>query len=445
MTLYEPQFRIPDEREVEIAEAMKESKSSYTFHEYQNQRIELKIIRLDVNLPTYRLKNFRTYADQLKYIQDTNVADDFFATGQENESAQRVQHDILVKFAEQGRSNSIVPIKVQLETEEQREPLLITSHGVVVNGNRRLAAMRELYIEDPSQYRQFSHIDCAVLPSNVTPQEILEIEVRLQMRADTKLPYSWISECSAIRELMNSGKTNSQVAELMSKKPKDVETSLKALIEVDLFLKDWLNRANHYEIVEDSEQAFKDLARAVAGLEEGELLDMKRRIAWVLFSNPEELAAERLYSFNFSFNEATSDVIDSLAQQLSIDLTASEPTKKLDDTDDDMELDFSEIGSDNRKNGSGRSLENLIAAIDDTNPNRREHIKTTLIAVCNSIYEQRKQHKTGNQALDYIKRANSSLMSADLSKADSSTYEAIGEQLEAIGKRVKALQNSLKQ
>ena len=93
----------------------------------------------------------------------------------------------------------------ELETEEQREPLLITMNGVVVNGNRRLAAMRELFTERPGEFKHFSHVDCAVLPASITPHEMRETEVRLQMRPETKLPYGWIDGSIAIQEMIDSG------------------------------------------------------------------------------------------------------------------------------------------------------------------------------------------------------------------------------------------------
>ena len=152
------------------------------------------------------MANYRTRTTQFKYIHDHKIADDFFSAGQENESAQQAQHDILTFFAKQGRSTSVSPIITELETEEQREPLLITDSGVVVNGNRRLAAMRELFSERPVEFKHFSHVDCSVLPAGVPPEEIREIEVRLQMRPETKLPYGWIDESIAVWEMIDSGK-----------------------------------------------------------------------------------------------------------------------------------------------------------------------------------------------------------------------------------------------
>ena len=53
----------------------------------------------------------------------------------------------------------------------------------------------------------------------------------------------------------------------MKKKKKDVERMARALNEVDIYLKDWLRKPGEYRLVEDAEQFFNDLAKALDGVE----------------------------------------------------------------------------------------------------------------------------------------------------------------------------------
>lgn len=437
MAIYQPSVRAPHERETVIDAAEGESSDTHTFYEYQNQQNELPVVRLEISLPIYRMSNFRTRGAQLKHIHAHDAADDFFSAGQENESAQDAQHKILVDFAKEGRSSSIVPIMDQLKEEEQREPLLITCGGVVVNGNRRLAAMRELFTGDPVRFSSFSHVDCAVLPGNVTPAEMLEIEVRLQMRAETKLPYGWIEESIAIREMVSAGRSHRDVAGLMKKKPKGVKTAERALTEVEIYLKDWERQPYRYELVQDAQQVFTDLAKAVDGVE-GDMLEMKRRIAWALISADPKRLDGRLYGYNFSFEEKTDEVIGALSERLSIDLTG--PASREDDGDDDGGLDI-DLGED--EGDSGTSLQNLIDAFDDSDLARREALAGELIDVCDSIRELAKEENVGNQALNAISAAHRQLLNADLTSADPGTYDSIRAQLEGIRKRIEALDVTL--
>lgn len=430
--MYKVSTQAPHERLEIIAEAEKNSKESYPFYEYQNTRTDLPIIRIDSGLPIYRMANYRTRVAQLKYIHDQKCTDDFFSAGQENDSAQQAQHEILTVFAKRGKGeSSISPIMTELESESQRDPLLITSSGVVVNGNRRLAAIRELFTDRPGEFKHFSHVDCAVLPSNVTAEEIREIEVRLQMRPETRLPYGWIDQAIAIREMYEAQKSDDYISELLKKKPKECQRSARALTEVDIYLKEWVHEAGEYQLVEDAEQFFNDLAKALENIE-GEALEIRRRIAWTLLSSPSMLS-RRLYDYNFSFDKKTNDVISSLADRLSIDLTPAEPDN---DEDDDIEINVPTGGEDD-----DFSLEALIEAFDD--PDQREQIAEDLVEVCDSIWDQTRQTAVGKQALNAIQAANSKLLGVDISKADPSTFGAIQAQLETSKATVEKLEDTL--
>lgn len=434
--MYQTNTKVPHERQTLIGDAARDSKEKHTIYEYKNKRTELPVIRLDITVPIYRMANYRTRTAQLKYIHDHKVAHDFFSAGQENELAQQAQHNILTYFAKQGRSTSVSPIITELETEEQREPLLITDRGVVVNGNRRLAAIRELFAERPGEFKHFSHVDCAVLPASVTPEEVREIEVRLQMRPETKLPYGWIDESIAVQEMIGSGKKADYVADLMKKKKKDVERMARALTEVDIYLKDWLREPGEYQLVEDAEQYFNDLAKALDGVE-GDALEAKRRIAWALVSNSGNLK-RRIYDYNFSFDKKTDEVIAALSDRLSIDLSPKVGPADNDGNDIDDQLDI-DLGDDDDDNEI--SLEAFIEAFDDLS--QRDVTANELIDVCDWIWEQGREDTIGQQALKAIQTANSKLMSVDLSKADTTTYAAIEAQLSAVIGRADALKAAL--
>ncbi len=198
------------EREAQIALACQNPIEMSAFHEYQNATQPLPVVRLPIELPIYRMANGRTRTDQLKYIRQHKKPSDFFRAGQENQESQQAQHDLLDRFSKEGTA-SIIPIADVLAEGRQTDEILITSAGVVVNGNRRLAAMRELYAPGEPAYQGFSHVRCRVLPVGVSDKEIKEIEVRLQMQPETKLPYTWVNEALTIRDLMDNGFSKEEI------------------------------------------------------------------------------------------------------------------------------------------------------------------------------------------------------------------------------------------
>src|ERR1700722_13866982 len=144
MTKYQIKLTPRSEREAVIQKRLEASTEKDTLWDFRGDKATtLKVVSLPVDLLIYRVDNCRTYSEQSDPIDKDGFDKNYFAKGQELSTAQGAQHAILLKLAK--KETSVSPIIRVLETEGQRYPLLITSTGVVVNGNRRLSAMRELY------------------------------------------------------------------------------------------------------------------------------------------------------------------------------------------------------------------------------------------------------------------------------------------------------------
>ena len=109
-------------------------------------------------------------------------------------------------------------LKTNLEEEGQRDAGVITRAGLLVNGNTRAAALRDI----GKQY-----IRAAVLPGDATQQEIDELELRLQMKRDLKQEYTFTNELLFVDELITRyNRSHEQIAlELRwatSRSPKDL-------------------------------------------------------------------------------------------------------------------------------------------------------------------------------------------------------------------------------
>lgn len=409
----------PALREAQIKSSVQASNETQDFYDFRNTKTELVRVRLPQEHLLYRMENFRTFTDQHAYLLRENKPSDFFLSGQENESVQQIQHTILSSLARKGRENSVVPVIDVLRTERQREPLLITHRGIVVNGNRRLAGMRELLDEDEGLFAEFNYVTCLVLPEDATPRDIVEIEAGLQARPETKLDYDWIGDCQLVRRMLELGWTEKQLAERLKRRPQEIRNSLAALTEADLYLKDWLKAEGEYTRVRESEQFFKDLPGALAGKEQA-LADASRVIAWTLHDNRDQLD-ERLYAFNSAFGKQASEVLDRMSTELGVALELHE-----DPGDGDFSVDIEEA----QDEPSYQPILNLLRDKD-----HREEAVETLIDISRGVIEEERGKKKGTAALKSVGAANARLMEVDLSRADRSTYHAIERQLDQIQKR----------
>lgn len=107
-----------------------------------------------------------------------------------------------------------IALRDNLETFGQKDPGLITVEGVVVNGNTRCAALREL--TEP-------HIRVAVLPESATWDDINEVELSLQLRKEYRRDYSYINQLLAINEQLERGRAPEDIARQFHIKTKTLD------------------------------------------------------------------------------------------------------------------------------------------------------------------------------------------------------------------------------
>lgn len=94
-------------------------------------------------------------------------------------------------------------LRDDLESFGQRDPGLITNTGVLVNGNTRCAALRELGEK---------YIRVGVLPDSSTWDDINTVELSLQLRKEQKRDYSYINRLIAIEEQLNNSRRPEDIA-----------------------------------------------------------------------------------------------------------------------------------------------------------------------------------------------------------------------------------------
>ncbi|WEK43279.1 MAG: hypothetical protein P0Y64_18490 [Candidatus Sphingomonas colombiensis] len=421
-------IKAPATREAQIRSSIAASQEKQDFYDFRHERTELPRVRIPQDLLLYRMENFRTFTDQQEYLAKEALLANFFHAGQENETVQQIQHGLLATLAKRGRADSVVPVIDVLRTEKQREPLLITYRGVVVNGNRRLAAMRELMDEDEVANHAFNAVTCLVLPEDASPDDIIEVEAGLQGRPETKLDYDWIGDGQLIKRLFEIGWTERQMTDRLRRKPTEIRNSLAALTEANLYLKDWRNAEGQYTLVRDSEQFFKDLPSHVQK-KDTDLANASRAIAWTLHDHRDSLN-ERLYAFNIAMGGKAADVLDRLSAELGISLSKPEALEDNGDFLVDIEESDDEVFY--------QPIVDLLG-----NEDKRQEAVETLIDICRTVIEEERGKKTGTVALKAIGAANARLMEVDLSRADPSSYHAIGRQLEQITSRVSSLTEQL--
>ena len=249
-----------DDRKLELNRleklARENSKRTHSIY-FQGENHYLPVFKVDIEFPLFRMENGRTRRKQLEFVHNFptrkgDLADPSSAV------AQTIQLGILQDMAEEADL-------LNLLKEGQHEPLLLRHDGYVVNGNRRLAAMR-LLRSNPEKYKtsvDFSYVDVARLP-HIEEKEIRRIEQRLQMSQDGKADYNWVDELLTIQaNIADYGMTVEDLRKDMKKRARTIENQIRMLKLVDLYLEK-LDKKSQYFVVQGDEQAFKTLAQGYA-------------------------------------------------------------------------------------------------------------------------------------------------------------------------------------
>ena len=91
----------------------------------------------------------------------------------------------------------------ELDDVGQREPGIVSPHGILVDGNTRAAALIDLGVQN---------IRVGVLPEDTSRQDINAVELSLQLRKDRRRDYSYINRLIAIDEELGRGRSEADVA-----------------------------------------------------------------------------------------------------------------------------------------------------------------------------------------------------------------------------------------
>ncbi|WP_331284001.1 hypothetical protein [Streptomyces sp. H39-S7] len=94
-------------------------------------------------------------------------------------------------------------LKESLDQFGQNDPGLVTHYGVLVNGNTRAAALREIGAQS---------MRVGVLPESFTWADINAVELSLQLRKDHRRDYSYINRLLAMEEQASLGRTPEAIA-----------------------------------------------------------------------------------------------------------------------------------------------------------------------------------------------------------------------------------------
>lgn len=158
--------------------------------------IDVPIDRLYFNPATHRIRAQRTHNP----ARDAALDSDPFSAASQGYLLELLQAE---PKNPKRRDPDFDELLKSLKEFGQNEPGLITHHGVLVNGNTRAAALRELGVQS---------MRVGVLPKGTTWDDINKVELSLQLRPDNRREYSYINRLLAMEEQALLGRSPGVIA-----------------------------------------------------------------------------------------------------------------------------------------------------------------------------------------------------------------------------------------
>ncbi|MBP1242148.1 hypothetical protein ABID92_000025 [Frigoribacterium sp. PvP120] len=221
---------------------------------WQRANKELDLVELPIDWVRFSTQNHRTRAEQEAEIAKRANAN-LFSADPLGSLAQSVQYSIL-----RGQAG-FQDLKNDLISRGQQEPAVVTAEGVLINGNRRAAALRSMYEDDDEITAKY--VQCLVLPSDASGAELIDLETELQIARDFKEEYGWVNEALLVEELFERENLDyARVANRMHREVQVVRSLHEKLQQVHQLVA-LSSGARQYIDFEANESAFDELAKHI--------------------------------------------------------------------------------------------------------------------------------------------------------------------------------------
>ena len=215
---------------------------------------ELPVVQVEVDWVRLSTLNHRTRAEQLQAIHLSGRAD-LFTADPLGTDAQVAQYKILCS------QRGFEDLKKDLLERRQQEPAVVSAEGILINGNRRVAALRSLYHDE--HCLESRYVRCLLLPEDATGEELVDLEAELQIAKDFKEEYTWVNEAMLIEELYErEGRDFAHVSRKMHRDEKGVRALYEKLQQLHQLVALSKGTKLHIDFVEN-ESAFDELAKHI--------------------------------------------------------------------------------------------------------------------------------------------------------------------------------------
>jgi hypothetical protein len=235
-------------------------------------KVDLPIYQIDIERLHFNIANGR-YADRMIRLQRENPG--VVIDASKPEWKEKIEKMLAGEHRDTQRDKVAFQELVEdLKKREQLRPGVVLAGGGVIDGNRRLAALRRLWKE--AHDNRFRYFDAAILPADTDREDRWRIEAGMQLGKNDRWDYSPINELLKIRdgvqmyeEKIADGELPAEpnsfklvARELYGKTEQDIREMTERLALMDEYL-EAQKASGEYDRIGDSSEDFLEACKAL--------------------------------------------------------------------------------------------------------------------------------------------------------------------------------------
>lgn len=157
--------------------------------------MELEVCHIPIEHLYFNIENGR-YADRMLRLKHENAGKEI--DPRQEEWKEKIEKMLAGEHKDTGADKAAFDKLIEdIKNRTQLRPGVVTMDGGVIDGNRRLAALRRLNHETREKFRTF---DGVILPKNTTPEDRWRIEAGIQLGVNERWNYSPVNELLKVRD-----------------------------------------------------------------------------------------------------------------------------------------------------------------------------------------------------------------------------------------------------
>jgi len=361
---------------------------------YKGAQEDLPVVRVNPNLLLLNPNNSRLRA-QLEDIPEKLTVH----AEPKSEAAQIIISDLLRETVEYKR------LKDQLSEFGQEKPGLVARDGLLINGNTRVVALRDLGVDG---------VDVAVLPPDATSKDYFDIETALQLTNWVHQDYTFTNQLLMMKAHLDAGVTKKDLGKKLKwrRAVSKVEQYMRMLQMINEVRKK-SNPTLKFSVFDSKKEHLKDLdekyesLKSQGKIQEAESLKWTRLYAILLGINKDQvraMEADFIIDEVEKRGESDSDAIKYLEQYKNDE--ASPIDDIFEDDDEHAGLDIQRMVQDLV---SDPSIRNENGSINVDLPGKYEEMERILRLGANAKIEIENQDSAAAKLTDRIRDARIAL------------------------------------